>query len=448
MVKYLKFGVVNCAVLLLVSLVLFGTHTVNILSLFILLAGAAAWIVAMRYDTIAATLKVTSVILVSLVVIMSASLLFLIITNLPKHPGFTSTIVFTPHSADSERIYDEYVTFSEEKDGLSALEKEVTDALRNNRYDDELVKKAYADTAAERTKLENILRKGHYSMSLNYVKWDGKMPQYSKVRNWMQLELSELYRLSQKGRIWEAKKRYNELWDTVLLMYEGNQPLIGVVVTRSLTLMLVEFPFSWKNGMQLVDKEQFIHTLKKVEVLLDHMFIRGIEIEYLTFQRSLDNMTSDAMVSDIAANSGMNKFIFGYLSRWPFFDKNALLSQTHSQFMSFRDDHSLPYYKIMERNTANPPQEWKRPPLYKNMLGTIFFALAMPSYDNINLAKEKAKSQIISARAYFEGGVPVVEQSIDPLTGKPFIVTTEAGVKTITTAFEEDGKPVWHYSVY
>lgn len=447
MVKYLRFGAINCVVLLCVSLILFGTHTLNVLSLFILLAGVAAWIVVRRYDSITASLKITSVLMVSLVFIMSAGLLFLIITNFPKHPEFTSTIMFTPHSAESERIYDEFVAFTEEKDGLSALDKEVTAAFRNNRFNDEIVKKAYADTVNERNKLENILRKGHYSMSLNYVKWDGKMPQYSKVRSWLQLELSELYRMSEKGRSWEAKKRYNELWNIVLSMYEGNQPLIGVVVTRSLTLMLTEFPFSWKNGMQAVDKEQLINNLKKTEVLLDHMFIRGIEVEYLMFQRSLEGMTSDAMVADIIAHSGMNRFIFGYLSKWPFFDKNALLSQTHSQFIGFRDDHSLPYYKIAERNITDPPQEWKRPPLYKNMLGNLFFAIAMPSYDTINLAKEKAKSQIISARVYLEGGVPLVEKTIDPLTGKSFIVQEETGVTTITTGFEEDEKPVWRYTV-
>ncbi len=444
MERYFKFSAIHYLLLLAVSFVLFGMHTVNIISLCIVAIGIFAWYLSHSYGNLKIPLRITGITLVSLVNIFGVLLYVLILLNSPKAKPFEPTITFTPHTTESEALYMELVDYSEKEDGLTALPKDIAQALNDRNYDDNTIANVYNETIGSRKQLEEILMRAPASIPYNQLKWDGKIPRYTKLLNWIKLELWAVNRMVVNGKIRDARTRYDELWSIMRALYNGNHTLIGASVTRAMTMLMVEFPYTFTRGSHIVDVPTFSQHLLYIEQHIDSMFSGAVAAEYTTFEQSVEQMTVGAIFPNASVNTRYHeKLIYGYIVRWPFFDKHELYRKVHKTFSDYSNSYTVPYYQLKSENDSEPEFDAQRPPFYKNMLGNIFYATAMPSYNRIHLSKEKAKSQIICLRAYLEGGVKLVEKTIDPLTGTAFIVKKEGRATVIATKFEEKGKPAW-----
>ncbi len=448
MKRYLRFSAYQSVLLLGVSFLLFGLHTFNVISLIIATIGAFCWHLSAPNSSHKHHAIIIGIILATFVNILGLSLYAITFGNIPKTPTFTGSIVLTEQSKAAEDLYIEFADFSEKQDALSTLPEDVFKAISEKKYDDPAVKKAFDDTVEARLQIENMLKRGPMSVPKDQLTWDGKLPRYTILVNWMKLELYGVYRYLASGRFSEAEKRYSTLWDLTVLMYNGNQIPIGASVTRALTIQLVEFPFSLDSGRRMINKASLSAYLKQAEEQMDGMFARSIDAEYYTFKQSVDAMSSAALIPSSNEKATFpEKLLYGYIARWPFFDKEDLTKNTHAMFLSMRGSYTIPYYTIVEKTRNDSKTEYKRPPFYKNILGNVFYNIAMPSYDMINFGKEKAKSEIICLRAYLEGGLTAVEKAVDPLTGKPFVVSKTDRILRLSTEFIEKNEPAWKLEI-
>ncbi len=312
-------------------------------------------------------------------------------------------------------------------------------------------------TTEETTNREAILRflsenvvslpEEDYSYTFNFGM---DIPQVAPIPGMVDEEVEEIGALMTVGDHAGAREKYVRLWRVASNMLSGNNTLIQVLIAFGISSAIIDY---YLDGNEVLLEP----TRGEVKKLKDEMLTKldsAIANAYTTEYIGARNTVVD--ISKFVCTSGpeprQRPEFAGcpiWVPAWPFYDKQKTLKAQHDFYSRVVRLANTPLPSVdsdldelteqVERvNTLSP---------FRNPMGSVILRAILPQIAQFTRDKEQTKASLTAFGFILESqeAGELSEIPIDPMSGKPFIVTDKGDTIEITSSFIRDGESAVKY---
>ena len=348
-------------------------------------------------------------------VVVSAAVFTLFgVINFPKEGAFEEQLALEPRPQSEHDAWDELVALT-----------------RDEGTDEETLLEFYAQNVVS-------VPDGYFFRT--------EEPRVTRLAGIATSELEKVTELLDRGDGPAANERYVRLWTAADNMVTGNVTLIQHLVGLGFVATLINY-YQDGNSEALRPSVREIQSLSaSIESKLGDSFANGMVAEYLRLRTAILEFRGQgacALLLDAESRS------CGRNIGWPFYDEQKTLREFHDYFFKTIELSRLPFYAT-ERDAALADLEEKRyareysfGDIWTNPFSKVLQSVVVPPSSRFSSSKDFTLATLSAFRFVLEATATgnLGEPPIDPLTGKPFIVTRTGDSVEISSARTRNGEP-------
>ena len=307
---------------------------------------------------------------------------------------------------------------------------------------DELVALTRDEGADEETLLE-FYAQNVVSVPDGGLPFRAEVPRITQFAGFATSELEMVSELLDRGDGPAANERYLRLWMAADNIVTGNVTLVVHLVGLGIVGTLISY-YMDGNSEALRPSVREIESLSaSINSKLEDSFANGMVAEYLTIRNAVPEFSIGCAFLDMGHRS------CAWDIRWPFYDEHKTQREYHDFIFKTIELSRQPFYAaewdagfadLEERY----PAEYSFGDIWTNAFGTAVIRVFTPLISRFSSSKDFTRAKLLAFRFVLEATATgnLGDPPIDPLTGKPFIVTRTGDTVEISSAHKRsDGEP-------